>query len=60
MHGIKPETYQFFAGEDLIVHEIYIQRNKGWTHINGDEMNLRMAMLSGLRGRHVHNLAGAA
>jgi hypothetical protein len=35
-------------------------RNKRLTYIDGDEMNLRVAMLSGLRGRHVHDLAGTA
>lgn len=28
--------------------------------IDGDQMNLGMTMLSSLRGRHVHNFAGAA
>jgi hypothetical protein len=63
MHGNSAGTYQFFTSEDLIVYGIYIiqeHRNKRLTYIDGNEMNLRMAMLSGLRGRHVHNLAGTA
>jgi len=63
MYGNSAGTYQFFAGEDLIVMEyMFTQeyRNKRLTYIDGDEMNLRVAMLSCLRGRHVHDLAGTA
>jgi len=42
--GRGTDIFQFFSSED----------------VDGDEMNLGMTMLSGLGGRHVHNLAGTA
>lgn len=31
-----------------------------FTHVDGDEMDLGVAVLAGLRGRHLDNLARAA
>jgi hypothetical protein len=39
---------------------MYKEKQHTFTYIDGDEMNLRMAMLTGLRSGHVHNLAGTA
>jgi hypothetical protein len=45
IHVVRGRTdiFQFLAGED----------------IDGDKVNFGMSMLTGLRGRHVHDLAGA-
>jgi hypothetical protein len=61
IYGSSAGNYQFFASEDLIAHKKHIKTGtKTFTHIDGDEMNFRMAVLSGFRGRHVHNFAGTA
>jgi len=45
IHVVRGRTdiFQFLAGED----------------IDGDKVNFRVSVLTGLRGRHVHDLAGA-
>lgn len=56
-------TDQLLPGEDLEI-KCYCTRSK-WiervtTHINGDEMNLCVTVLSGLGGRHIDDLARAS
>jgi hypothetical protein len=55
------DTHKFLSSEDLrnkaVMRTLITKKPRTWTHIDGDEMDFCMAMLAGLGGRHVNDLA---
>jgi len=57
MYSPKPTT--FLPVKIWLSRETKMRQERKVTDIDGDKMDLCMSVLSGLRGRHVHDLAGA-